>query len=84
MWEEDPRWQDANYRFVLWSVAGIGALSLFRSLLASELSYLRSFCIGLGVLLDALCVYVAILRTTALLITLSVRLSRRFHRHDNA
>jgi hypothetical protein len=84
MWEEDPRWQAAKYRFLLGGVAAVAVVSGVSSFVTGNWSYLRSFCISLGVLLGALCIYAAIIRTVALLMMLSVRVYQRFHGRDKA
>jgi len=85
MWEEDPRWQQGNYRFLVGAVV-IGLIgSFFISLFSSDWQLFRVFLEVLGFILAALCIYAAIVWLVA---HLGVKLWRVFkgwgHKHDDA
>ncbi|HLX95272.1 MAG TPA: hypothetical protein VKU37_05975 [Verrucomicrobiae bacterium] len=85
MWEEDPRWQQANYRVLVWSVA-IGVVgSFFISLFSDDWRIFLIFLEVSGVILAALCIYAAFVWTVA---HLGVKLWRVFrklgHKNDDA
>ena len=77
MWEEDPRWQQATYRFLLWSVGIIGAVTLLVSASTGDWNFIRSYLVGLGVVLAALCSYAAIVWMVARSAEFLIRLYRR-------
>jgi len=73
MWEEDPRWQQANYRLLVGAV-GFGLIGYFLlSLFSSDWHYLRIFLEVLGVIAAALCLYAIVVWTGAHLGTLAWR-----------
>jgi hypothetical protein len=60
MWEEDPRWQQANFRLLVWSVV-IGVVGGFTySLWSGDWQPYRGFLEILGIILAALCIYAAV------------------------
>src|SRR5688572_3808765 len=80
MWEEDPRWQQAHYRFLLWSVGVIGVVVVLISALNGDWDLIRYYFVGLGVVLGVLCTYAAIVWTVAHSAMFLNRLHRRvFH-----
>ena len=85
MWEEDPRWQQANYRFLVGAVV-VGLVGSFLvSLLLGDWEVFRVFLVGLGVILAALCIYAAIVWTVAYLGVKLWRAFRRWgHKNDDA
>jgi hypothetical protein len=59
MWEEDPRWQQANYRLLVWTVV-IGTVGFFIiSLWSGDWQPFRVLLELLGGILGALCIYAA-------------------------
>jgi hypothetical protein len=82
MWEEDPRWQQGNYKFLLWCVGISGVLAVLASALTDDWSLARYYFIWLGVVLAALAIYAAIVWTVAHSIWLVVRLYRRLFHGD--
>jgi uncharacterized membrane protein YjjP (DUF1212 family) len=65
MWEEDPRWQQANYQLLVEAVA-IGLVGSFLiSLFSGDWQPLGGFLNVLGVILAALCIYAASVWTAA-------------------
>ena len=60
MWEEDPRYQEANYRFLLFMVAVLTVGVAIWSAVASEWMMLGYWMLGLGVVFLALCLYAAV------------------------
>ena len=84
MWEEDPRWQQASYRFLLWSVGIIGVVAALTSAFTHDWIFVRSYVICLAVVLAALGVYAGVVWTAAQIVVLLVRLYRRvFHGDRN-
>ena len=77
MWEEDPRWQQGNYRLLVGAIV-IGLIGSFLiSLFSSDWQLFRVFLEVLGVILAALCIYAAIVWIVA---HLGVKLWRAFRR----
>jgi hypothetical protein len=84
MWEEDPRWQQGNYRLLVGAVV-IGLIGSFLiSLFSGDWQLLGGFLEVLGIILAALCIYAACVWTVT---HLSVKLWRVFRRlgrkHDD-
>jgi hypothetical protein len=84
MWEEDPRWQQGNYRLLVGS-AFVGLLGSFViSLFSGDWEIFQVFLEVLGVILAALCVYAAIVWTLAHLVMKIWRAFRKLgHKHDD-
>jgi hypothetical protein len=82
MWEEDPRWQQANYRFLLWSVGIVGVAAVLFSVFDGDWTFARYYFLGLGVVLAALCIYAAIVWTVAQVAFLLIRLCRKLFHGD--
>jgi len=60
MWEEDPRWQQGNYRLLVGAVV-IGLIGSFLiSLFSGDWQLLGGFLEVLGIILAALCIYAAV------------------------
>jgi uncharacterized membrane protein YeaQ/YmgE (transglycosylase-associated protein family) len=77
MWEEDPRWQQANYRFLVGAVV-VGLVGSFLiSLFFGDWELFKDFLEALGAILAALCIYAAVVWTVAHLVT---KLGRVFKR----
>jgi hypothetical protein len=85
MWEEDPGWQQGNYRLLVGAVI-IGLVgSFFISLWSGDWQLFGEFLKVLGVILAALCIYAAIIRAVAHLGVKLWKLFKRFgHKHDDA
>jgi len=77
MWEEDPRWQEANYRFHVFLVAALTGGVVIWSAWMHEWTMIGYWVLGLGVLFFALCIYAAIVWTVGHLIMWLGRLFRR-------
>jgi hypothetical protein len=60
VWDEDPRWLDAQYKLVVWSVAILGVLALLASALYGDWAIAGWYFGGLAVLLGAVCIYGAV------------------------
>ena len=73
MWEEDPNWQQANYRLLVWTVVigVIGGLGV--SFWSGNWQPYLSFLEALGVFFAALCIYAGLIWTVG---HLGVRLYR--------
>ncbi len=67
MWEEDPRWQQATYRFLIGAVALGLAASFGVSLFSGYWGVFEGFLEALGGIAAVLCLYAAVVWTTALL-----------------
>jgi uncharacterized membrane protein YjjP (DUF1212 family) len=85
MWEEDPRWQQANYRLLVWTVV-IGVVGGFVfSLWSGDWQPYRGLLEFLGVILAALCIYAAVIWTVGhLALTLPSVLMKLRHKDDDA
>ena len=57
MWEEDPRWQAANYRLLIGSTVVLTLLATGWSILERDWEFLRYWFSGLGAIVAALCIY---------------------------
>jgi len=77
MWEEDPRWQEANYRFHVFLVAALTIGVVIWSAWMHEWTIIGYWLLGLGILFFALCIYAAIVWTVGHMILWLVRLFRR-------
>ena len=85
MWEEDPRWQQANYRLLVGAVV-VGLVGSFLiSLFLGDWQLFGGFLEVLGGILAGLCVYAAFVWTVA---HLGVKLWKAFrrlgHKNDDA
>jgi chromate transport protein ChrA len=85
MWEEDPRWQQANYRLLVGAVV-VGLVGSFLiSLFSGDWQLFGGFLEVLGVIFAALCTYAVFVWTVA---HLGVKLWRVFrklgHKNDDA
>ena len=63
MWDEDPRYQQAHYRLLVWTVV-VGTFGgLCVSLWTGDWGPYQTFLEVLGVILAALCIYAALVWT---------------------
>jgi hypothetical protein len=84
MWEEDPRWQQGNYRFLVGAVVVGLAGSFLISLFSGDWELFRAFLEMLGVISAVLCIYAAIVWTVAHSVASIWRVFRRLrHKNDN-
>jgi uncharacterized membrane protein YjjP (DUF1212 family) len=85
MWEEDPRWQQANYRLLVSAVA-IGVVGGFVvALWSGDWQPYQVFLEVLGVIVAALCVYAALVWTVGhLALKLWNVVKKLRHKHDDA
>jgi hypothetical protein len=85
MWEEDPRWQQANYRLLVGAVVVGLAGSFLVSIFLGDWVIFRGFLMVLGVILAALCIYAAAIWTAAHLVVKMWRAFRKLRRkHDDS
>jgi hypothetical protein len=84
MWEEDPRWQEANYRFLVCSVV-IGLVGGFIfSLWTDDWQPYRIFLEALGIILGGLCIYAACVWTIGhMVVKCWSALKKLKRKHDN-
>ena len=85
MWDEDPRYQNAVYRFLIGSVVALTLIATVECVLERDWEFLRHWFLGLGVVFAALCLYVAIVWLVVHIVRLATRLMHKvFHRgrHD--
>jgi hypothetical protein len=84
MWEEDPRWQQGNYRLLVGAVVIGLAGSFLISLYSGDWQLFLMFLEVFSIILAALCIYTAFVWTVA---HLGVKLCRVFrklgHKHDD-
>ena len=86
MWEEDPRYQNAVYRFLIGTVVVLTLIAMAVSILESDWGLFRYWLLGLGVLFAALCLYAAIAWLVVHIVCLTARLVRKVFRggrHDD-
>ena len=80
MWEEDPRWQEANFLILIWSVA-IGVVGGFViSLWADEWGSYLSFLRILGAVVAALSAYAVLVWTIGHLVHWLLNLAKKIKR----
>lgn len=85
MWEEDPRWQEANYRFLVFLVAVITVVVAVWSALAGDWTTLGHWMLGLAVVFLALCLYAAAVWGIGHAVIWIVRVFKRvFHRNHES
>ena len=85
MWEEDPRWQEANYRFFLFLVAALTVGVAVWSVVESEWAMLGYWMLGLATVFLALCLCAAIVSTIGHSVVWTVRTFKKvFHRNHDA
>jgi len=68
MWEEDPHWQEGNYRLLLFAVVLSGIGAIVNSVLFHDWSFLVYWLKFMAVVLSTLALYAAIIWTSAHLI----------------
>ena len=84
MWDEDPRWVQAQYRFVVWSVAALGVIALLASAFTRDWTISGWYFSGLGIIVGGLCIYGAVVWALCWGAVLLARIWRRiFHSHEN-
>jgi hypothetical protein len=85
MWEEDPRFQNAIYRFLIGSVVTLTVIAVTVSVLERDWELLGHLFLALGALCAALCLYAVVVWLAFHIVRLVAKLVRRiFHkdRHD--
>ena len=80
MWEEDPRWQNATYRFLAASIIVLTVIVAAWSIVGKDRKFLIFWFSGLGIVVVALCVYAAIMWLIAHGVESVIYLIRRFLR----
>jgi len=84
MWEEDPRWQQGNYRLLVGAVVIGLAGSFLISLYSGNWQLFLMFLEVLGVIMAALCIYAAFVWTVTYLGVKLWRVLRKLgHKHDD-
>ncbi len=84
MWDEDPRWVQAQYRFVVWTVAVLGLIVLLASAFTGDWTIAGWYFSGLGIVVGGLCIYGAVVWALCWGVVLLARIWRRiFHGHEN-
>lgn len=78
MWEEDSKWQNANYRLLIGGIGGLTLLATGWSVLESDWQFLRNWFSGLGVIVAGLCIYATLVWLVGHTVRLAARLIRRF------
>ena len=85
MWEEEPRYQNIAYRFLIGSVVTLTLIATVASILNRDWEFLRLWFLGLGVVFAAICLYAAIVWLVVQIVRLIARLMRKVFqrgRHD--
>jgi hypothetical protein len=80
MWEEDPKWQNATYRFLVASVIVLTVIVAAWSIVGKDWKFLFFWSSGLGIIIAALCVYAAIMWLIAHGVESVINLIRRLLR----
>ena len=84
IWDEDPRWVDAQYRLVVWSVAFLGIIALLASAFTRDWTIAAWYFGALGIVIGGLCIYGAVVLALCWGAVLLARFWRSiFHRHEN-
>ena len=78
MWEEDPRWQQANYRFIVGCVVSVTVLATFSSLYTRDWNYLLWWLYALGTIFAALCLYASVVWSVCQIVRFGIRMVHRF------
>jgi uncharacterized membrane protein YjjP (DUF1212 family) len=85
MWEEDPRWQQANYRLLVWLVVIAVVGGFIVSLWSGQWQTYQILLEFLGIILAALCIYAALVWTVGhLALKLGRLLKKLRHKDDDA
>ena len=85
MWEEDPSYQNSNFRLLVGSVLCALLVGPMLALWTGDWGYYQGFLVALAVVLGALCVYAAFVWTVAHLIRrIATYLRRVTHQKDLA
>jgi uncharacterized membrane protein len=85
MWEEDPRYQNVAYRFLIGSVVTLTLIASVASVLERDWEFLRHWFLGWGVVFAAICLYAAIVWLAVHIVRMAARLMRKVfqkNRHD--
>ena len=82
-WEEDPEWQQARYRFLVWGVILVVVGGLLVALWSGEWDGYLMVLGGLGVILGAVCIYAGLVWTFGHLALRFWRVVRRLRHRDN-
>jgi hypothetical protein len=82
MWEEDPRYQNAVYRFLIGSVVALTVLATVTSILERDWEFLGYWFLGLGVVFAALCLYAAVVWLLVHIVRLAAWLMRKAFQRD--
>ena len=83
MWEEDPKWQEANYRFLLFLAAALTVGVAAWSAVEREWAMLGYWMLGLATLLSALCIYAAIVWIVGHSIVWTARACKKLFRRNH-
>ncbi len=84
MWDEDPRYQNAVYRFLVGSVVVLTLIVTIASIWESDWELLGHWFVGLGVIFAGLCLYAAIGWLVIHILLLATRLMRKIFHKDRA
>jgi hypothetical protein len=74
MWEDDPRYQNAIYRFLIGTIIALTLIATVFSILEKNWEFLRSWFLGLGVIIAAICLYALIIWLIVQVVRLATRL----------
>jgi hypothetical protein len=77
MWEEDSRWQQANFLLLMWVVVFGVVGGFFEALWLGDWQLYQDLLERMGVVFGALCIYAALIWTTGHLVLMIVRAIRR-------
>jgi hypothetical protein len=80
MWEEDPRYQQENYRFLVWGVGIIGVLTLLCSIITGDWALTKDYLTVVLVVLAAVLVYCAIIWAVGHTAAVVIRVRRKAFR----
>ena len=84
MWDEDPRWVEAQYRFAVWIVAVLSVLVPLLSAFTGDWAITGWYFAALGTILGALCIYGAVVWTLCRGVMLLLHFWRKiFHGRRN-
>lgn len=83
MWDEDPKWQAAAYRALVWTVAFAVVFGLGISLWTGDWDAYRTVLMWIGIFAAAICLYAALVWTVAHLVAALWKIFEKFgHKHS--
>jgi hypothetical protein len=77
MWKEDPRWQQAHYKVVIYAIGIFALLIPLVSLFSGDWEITRTYFLILGILAAAVCLYDALVWVAVRVVLFVISLCKR-------